>query len=189
MLNIRLGYRASGRSAFSRRVRRRGVVRLPTRDFKRIVKISRGRWLAKRRRVLRRRLGLFGFGTTGLFDRIGPNRGLVHRATAGLRRGGPGRVKVSLIGGRRLLGVRRASGLVPTEIAGRIRGSRRRAKRDLAVSVNGRIEAVGRSFHLKGRRGEYFAVNVPEGVLREGRNSVVVYEVGRGGLLRPLGGV
>jgi hypothetical protein len=43
--------------------------------------------------------------------------------------------------------------------------------------VNGRIEAVGRSFHLKGEATESYAVMVPEDALRDGRNTVEVLEV------------
>ena len=61
-----------------------------------------------------------------------------------------------------------------------MRGGRRGAKRDMAVAVNGRIEAVGRTFYLRGTRQESFAVNVPEASLRQGRNSVEVFQVSRG---------
>ena len=78
--------------------------------------------------------------------------------------------------------------LLPTHIAGPMRGGRRGARRDIAVAVNGRIEAVGRTFYLRGSRQESFAVNVPEASLRLGRNAVEVYEVtARGRGLRLLG--
>jgi hypothetical protein len=84
--------------------------------------------------------------------------------------------------------VRRSSGLVPAEIAGRLRGGRPGEERNLAVAVNGRIEAVGRSFHLRGNPTEHFAVMVPEASLVEGRNSVEVLEVRPGGRLVLLAG-
>jgi hypothetical protein len=58
--------------------------------------------------------------------------------------------------------------------------------RDLAVAVNGRIQAVGRSFHLRGRPTEFFSMIVPESALRPGRNRVEVLEVGPGGRLARL---
>ena len=58
--------------------------------------------------------------------------------------------------------------------------------RDLAVAVNGRIEAVGRSFHLRGRRTEFFSLLVPESALRRGRNHVEVLEVRPDGTLARL---
>ena len=45
------------------------------------------------------------------------------------------------------------------------------------MAVNGRVEAVGRSFYLAGDAIEHFAFNVPETALREGRNKVEVFEV------------
>lgn len=188
LLNIRLGYRASGVSAFSRAVRRRSLVSLPTRDFSRIVRISARRWIARRRARIRRRIQLFGFGPTGFFDRIGPNAQLVGRPVSELRTLPAGKVRVRLIGGFRQRNVRRSTGIVPAHITGNVLHGRRHAKRNLAVAVNGRIEAVGRSWYLTGDRREHFAVMVPESSIREGRNSVQVYEVG-GGALRLLGGV
>jgi sulfur carrier protein ThiS len=81
--------------------------------------------------------------------------------------------------------VRRHSGLVPTQIAGVLEGGSGRP-RDLAVAVNGEILAVGRSFRLAGAAGESFAFMVPEEALRDGHNTVEVFEVVGGGRLRLL---
>jgi hypothetical protein len=54
------------------------------------------------------------------------------------------------------------------------------------VAVNGQIEAVGRSFHLRGEEVESYSVMVPEDALREGRNRVEVLEVTRNGALALL---
>ena len=82
--------------------------------------------------------------------------------------------------------VRRTCGVVPCQIAGRINGSGPRGVRDIAVAVNGRIEAVGRSFHLRGENVESYSVMVPEASLREGRNTVEVLEVDGGGRMALL---
>jgi hypothetical protein len=76
--------------------------------------------------------------------------------------------------------------VIPTEIAGHLRGGRAGEERELAVAVNGRIEAVGRSFHLTGDATEHFAFMVPEAAFQEGRNTVEVFEVIAGERLRPL---
>ena len=60
--------------------------------------------------------------------------------------------------------VRPGSGVVPTQIAGDLHGGRAGATRELAVAVNGRIEAVGRSFYLAGDATEHFALMVPADV-------------------------
>ena len=77
--------------------------------------------------------------------------------------------------------VDRASGVVPTQVAGRIRGSGSNQERDIAIAVNGRITAVGRSFHLRGQAVESYSVMVPEDALRDGRNGIEVLEVSDGG--------
>ena len=186
VLNLRLPYRASGRSAFSRAVRRRRVVRLPTRDFSRVVRISARRFESRRRANIRRRLQLFGAGPIGLYTRLGPNRHLIGRQVTSLRVL-PGRglgAQISAAG--ELRRVRRSTGVVPAQIAGEIRGGRGRRGRAVAVAVNGRIETTGETFFMRGDRAEYFAANVPESTLREGANTVEVFEVRRGRVLRRL---
>ena len=186
VLGFRLGYRAHGRSAFSRRVRARRSVRLPTRVFFRIIRISARRYEARRRRNVRRALRLFGAGADGLFTGIGPNRGLLGRRAADVAQGPRSSVTGRIVAAGRLRRVRRASGILPTQIVGPLRGGPRGAKRDVAVAVNGRIEAVGRTWYLRRGRREHFAFNVPERSLREGRNRVEVFEVDRRGRLRLL---
>jgi hypothetical protein len=79
-----------------------------------------------------------------------------------------------------------AAGIVPTRVTGWLHGSPPGATRDVAVAVNGRIRAVGRSFHLRGRRPEFFSLLVPESALRFGHNDVQVLEVGPGAELALL---
>ena len=76
--------------------------------------------------------------------------------------------------------------IVPTRVTGRIRDGSPTTMRDLAVAVNGRIAAVGRSFHLDGRTTEFFSLIVPESALRRGHNVVELLEVQPGGGLRAL---
>ena len=82
--------------------------------------------------------------------------------------------------------MRRAGGIVPCQIAGRIHGSSAGRERDVAIAVNGRIEAVGRSFHLRGEKVESYSVMVPEDSLRDGRNRIEVLEVARDGRMALL---
>jgi hypothetical protein len=176
VLNAPLGYSADGSSAFSRAVRARRQVSLTERDFSSIVRISRPRWEARRRGVVRRRLRQLGSGDwASLYTSLGPNRDLIGQgvASASSARGTSATISLS----RSFARVRRSSGVVPCQIAGRIHGSGARRERNLAIAVNGRIEAVGRSFQLKGERAESYSVMVPEDALREGRNTVEVLEV------------
>jgi hypothetical protein len=176
MLNVPLGYRTDGRSAFSRAVRARREVSLTTRDFSSIVRISPARWKARRRAVVRRRLRHLGSGDwASLYTSLGPNRELIGQDAAATRSAQGTRATISLA--RSFARVRRSSGMVPCQIAGRIQGSGPPRERNLAIAVNGRIAAVGRSFHLKGESVESYSVMVPEDALRDGRNTVEVLEV------------
>jgi hypothetical protein len=176
VLNVPLGYRTDGRSAFSRAVRARREVSLTTRDFSSIVRISPARWEARRRAVVRRRLRHLGSGDwASLYTSLGPNRELIGQDAAATRSAPGTRATISLA--RSFAHVRRSSGMVPCQIAGRIQGFGPRRERNLAIAVNGRIAAVGRSFHLKGESVESYSVMVPEDALRDGRNTVEVLEV------------
>ena len=176
VLNVPLGYHADGRSAFSRAVRARREVSLTKRDFSSIVRMPAARWEAQRRAVVGRRLRRLGSGDWGsLYTSLGPHRGLIGQEVTGARRAPGTSATISLA--RSFGHVRRSSGVVPCQIAGRIHDSGARRKRDLAIAVNGRIEAVGRSFHLKGETAESYAVMVPEDALRDGRNTLEVLEV------------
>jgi hypothetical protein len=183
-----LGYRDDGRSAFARATSRRRRITLPVRDFSSIVSISGRRWEARRRRVVQRRLRDFGTGKLGLlFAGIGPNQALIGRQVEEIGRASAGDVPgVALVERGLFANVRRDSGVVPTQIAGDLRGGAPGSHRELAVAVNGRIEAVGRSFYLSGDPIEHFAFNVPESALREGRNTVEVFEVVAGNRLQSL---
>ena len=134
---------------------------LTTRDFSSIVTISARRWKARRRAVVRRRLRQFGSGDiASLFTGIGPHRDLIGQtpAAVGVAAGAAACAPRSP---RRTCSPHVDRSVVPAQIAGDLRGGRGGAKRDLAVAVNGRIEAVGRSFYLTGDPTEHFALMVP----------------------------
>jgi hypothetical protein len=184
VLNVRLPYHSDGSSGFGPAARKRHIVRLPTRDFSRIVKISGSRWERQRRAVVRRRLRQFGSGLTGLYSGIGPHRDLIGRSVADLHPAGVGSLRGSFVGRSEYRSVRRSSLIIPAQVAGSLKGGKRRATHDLAVAVNGRIEAVGKSWYLDGDRREHFSLMVPEGTLHDGANSVELYSVSRTKALR-----
>jgi len=186
VLGYRLGYRADGRSAFSPAVRRRQTISLTTRDFSARVRISGRRWEARRGAVVRRRMRQFGSGDwASLYAGIGPHRALIGHQPDALQHVAAAGVRGSIAMAAELGHVNRA-GVVPAQIAGDLRGGTPGQRRDLAVAVNGRIEAVGRSFYLTGDRTEHYALMVPEESLHDGPNLVEVYEVTPGGALRLL---
>jgi hypothetical protein len=187
VLGLRLGYRDDGRSAFSRAARRIRRVTFPTRDFDAVVTVSGRRWKAQRRRAVRSRLRRFGAGDLAtLYTGIGPNRGLIGREAGSLARAAAGDARGAIVQDNLFADVRRRSGVMPTQIAGQLEGGGAGEGRALAVAVNGRIEAVGRSFRLAGDPAEQFAFMVPESSLHEGRNTVEVFEVVAGERLRLL---
>jgi len=182
LLNIRVGFRTDGRSAFSRAVRRRRSAFMIKRDFSGRVTISKRALQRRRTALLRRGVKLYGDGGWAtLYTGIGPNRELIGRTPAGGQTVSRASISGTIVPANYLRAVNPDSIVRPTQIAGTLSGGRREAKRDLAVAVNGRIEAVGRSFYLKGREPESFAINVPERSIRPGRNDVRLYEVTRGG--------
>ncbi|MEA2419368.1 MAG: hypothetical protein QOE60_1574 [Thermoleophilaceae bacterium] len=184
VLGWKVGYRTDGHSAFGPITRGRHSVTLTTRDFSATVHIAGREWEGRRRAVVRRRMRQFGSGDlASLFTGIGPNRDLIGTAAPAVGRAS---VRAAVAESALFANVRRASGIVPTQIAGDLSGGAAGAKRDLAVAVNGRIEAVGRSFYLQGDPTEHFALNVPESSLHEGGNSIELYEVAAGERLRRL---
>jgi hypothetical protein len=187
VLNVPLGYRADGRSAFSRAVRARRTVSIVKRDFDGVVRVSAKRWLARRAAVVRRRLRELGSGDwASLFTAFGPHRELIGQRVGGVPPASGARATLALAAS--FAKVHRAGGVVPCQIAGRIHGSGPERERDIAVAVNGRIEAVGRSFHLRGESVESYSVMVPENSLREGRNRIEVLEVADNGTMARLAG-
>jgi hypothetical protein len=188
ILGVRLPYRADGRSAFSATVRRRRSMAMVKRDFSGWIRLP-ARTLARRRRAqVTEQLRLFGSGPwDSLYTGVGPNRELLGRPVAALDPEAPGDVRATIAGAAEMRSVRVDSPILPTQVAGRIAGGSPGALRDIAVSVNGRIEAVSRTFQLRGDPRESFAVNVPERSIQAGRNDVRVFQVDPGGRLRLLG--
>lgn len=196
LVGARLPYRADGRSAFSRAVRTRRGAMVIRRDFRGRLRISARELERRRAALLRTRLRHFGWGGwDNLYTGIGPSRHLIGDSTAALARvGASARLRATIAGAQAMRAVRRASLVRPTQVAGSIAGGAPGETRDVAVAVNGTIEATGVSFHLRlgkgarqARAGERFAVMVPERAMRPGRNRVEVFEIVGGSSLRLLG--
>jgi hypothetical protein len=137
-------------------------------------------------RVIRYQHAVFGYGRVGpgLYG-IGPARRLRGRAVSGLPAVGVGRVRARLAFPGEIHRVSLSARFRPALVAGQLRGTRRGVTRAVAVAVNGRIAATGRTFHLLGRGGEQFAVLVPDWLFLPGRNRVAVYAIAsRHGRLR-----
>jgi hypothetical protein len=195
VLGLRIWWRNDGYSAFSEVTRARDQVAMTRRDFGRVVSTDREGLGALRERRRRWRAAKFGTGaqSTQRFGdpwaaayRIGPNQQLLDTAVRRTALARSSSLRTDLANAALLADVDPSERIVPTRVTGRLLGSPPGAVRDLAVAVNGRIRAVGRSFRLRGRRWEYFSLIVPESSLRAGRNSLELLEVRRGGRLALL---
>ena len=195
LINVRVPWRHEGRSAFAEATRRRDEVRIPTRDFESLIRIGREELARRRQRIRVARARSFGTGVQSrlLFGdpwttvyRVGPNRGLLDRPLAGLRVRRSGGARATVANAGLVRQVTPGDELLPTRVTGTLGRARRGTLRNLAVAVNGRIRAVGRSFRLRFRAQEYFSFVVPEDSLRPEGNLVEVLEVEPDGGLVPL---
>ena len=152
LLNVKMPYGADGRSAFSRAVARRRSVRMIRRGFNGTIVVPARRMEARRRANVRAKLRQFGSGDIRtLYTGIGPEP-----APAGPQRGRRGAAAPGKGAGRHQRGARTCGRYGPHRRSCRPRSEARctagrpGARRDIAVAVNGRIEAVGRTFYLRG---------------------------------------
>src|SRR4051812_13212762 len=113
------------------------------------------------------------FGTGGGADKlfaIGPNRNLIGRSIASFPADAPTAAnppQARFWGARRFLAVDLRGRRVPANVLGWLDGAKA-GGRDLAVAVNGRIAAVGRSFRPLGSTGMEFSLMVPQSAFRQG---------------------
>ncbi len=207
MLGTKIWWPHDGRSAYSAASRERNEMVLEKRDFSGLVSIGRQE-LAERRAANRERWArLFGTGVQSrlVFGdpwasvyRIGPNAELLDRLVTGLPERRPvsdallasagkrpgartGQVRAAVANAELLRDVGPEDPIEPTRITGTLEGSAAEGRRDLAVAVNGRVRAVGRSFRFRPGGRELFSFVVPETALRRGDNRVEVFEVVDGG--------
>jgi hypothetical protein len=182
LLGTSVFYRQDGRSAFSSATRARKEFRIRTRDFAQEVRIGLPE-MERRRALWRRRWAdLFGTGAeSGLLYGdpwamaygIGPHPELIGR-----------RVSPLPANGARAVAPR--GNVLPTRVTGEMAGVPFGEHRDVAVAVNGRIRAVGRSFDLWWKGREFFSLMIPETSLRAGHNRIDLFEVRRARTLVPL---
>jgi hypothetical protein len=184
LLHTTPGYPVDGADAFGATVARRPGVDIDTRDLSARIVVPAAEMQARRRADWAQRASVFGNGPWSRVYRIGPDRQLLGRRVAP-GRASPGAASFAVPRGLGRVNPRAAT--VPTLAAGRIVGGTAAGGRDIALAVDGRIAAMGRSFHLAGDATEWFALNLPESSLRRGANQMDLYEVGPGGRLALLG--
>ena len=163
-LGVDIPWKVDGRSALAApKPRRREIV---AKKFKHTYLVDTPSYESDKRAALGRKLRLFG----GDIYAFGPRPDLIgHRVP---------------VGGRDVP-VDSASGFIPAHLAGTISDGPRGGGRTVAVAVNGRVVATGRTFTLDGADDEQYSVIVPERSLREGHNRVQLLLV-QGDELEPV---
>ena len=132
---------------------------------------SLGALARERETVVRWKSANFGEGHDSLYH-LGTNRQLLGRNVALLERH-PTDVTATIENAEDLTNVHRSSGFVPARIFARVRRGAIDPDTELAVAVNGRVEALTRVFTSDGR--QLFRAMVPEASLRDGANTVEVF--------------
>jgi hypothetical protein len=181
VLRLSLPWRVDGRALVGRRQPADGTVTVFKQDGSRVeAQLSELR--VRRARGLARRVAALGTGSFARVYRVGPHRELLGRRVAQLRVRPSATARVEIDGRSLLSAVDPDSGFLPSYLEGRLTGRLPR-RLELAVSVNGMIAAVTRTFRQHGQT--RFAALVPERALRPGANDVAVFAV-RGPVLEEL---
>ena len=184
VLDIDLPDEADGRSAFGEEVRGRTEVKMRKRDLSDWIRVDGDQFQREKREELDRKIRLFGTGADGpgRIYRIGPNQQLLGQRTSSA---GESEARVSLVDADGLEDVDPGGEVVPIWIVGTVSGGEGE-RRDVAISVNGTIRAVGNTFKLATGGDELVAVLIPPTSLKAGKNEVEVYEVVGGSELRSM---
>ena len=172
ILNLDPRVKMDGRSAFSEEVQSRDELRFLIRNTFETLKIPAADFTRERKAIIDRNNRLFGSGADGpdRIYRIGPHPELIGQPASAA---GPP-LDVELADAGDYENVDPASGYVPAHIVASVNGPDRHP-RDIAVAVNGTIQAVGNTFKLAvGDSGELVSVMVPESAFQKGRNRVEV---------------
>ena len=133
--------------------------------------------ISDRKLTLDRKYAEFGEGTDSLY-RIGVNRWILGKSTSSFTRRSQS-VEAQIDSASALAHANRVSGFAPVRITGHLRAGRPAADTELAVAVNGRVEALTRA--LANTDPQRFRALVPESAIRDGFNQVDVFLIsGRG---------
>jgi hypothetical protein len=172
-LHTRLPWRVDGKPLIGKKLPADGTVSVG-RPSGRPVQADLRALLARRRQALSRQIAAFGSGSLARVYRIGPHRDLLGRSVSALSVRPSAAERVHLSGRELLAAVDLSLDLLPSYITGTLTDGQP-AQQDLAVAVNGKIEAVTRSYTEFGQM--RFGALVPERSLHAGANDVSVYAV------------
>jgi hypothetical protein len=160
-------------------------VRILQRNTFKPLYFNEAEWERRRAALLQRKIRIFGDGADGplrLF-RIGPDQDLLFKPLSGFNVTNAS--GASFVAPDEFRHVDLRSPTIPAQVTGHLNGIP--TGRDLAIAVNGKIEATTVSFHLATSKDVIFSAMVPESSFRQGANRVEVLEIEPGGGLRRLG--
>jgi Sulfatase len=176
VLHVRVPWKTDGQSLVGRRLPRDGKVSV-LKDVQ-VVSAQLSALRAKRTRTLAEQAARFGTGSFDGVYRFGPHRELIGRSVSGLSVRPSSRTHVQIENRTLFDNVDPDAELLPNFVAGSLAGAGSR-QLDLAVGVNGKIEATTKTFTQEGQT--RFAAFVPEDSLHRGKNAVDVFAIVSGG--------
>lgn len=177
VLDVDVPAETDGKSVFSAAVAKRDEVKMLPRDFSDWMRVDGDEFEAEKQALIDRKVALFGSGADGpdRIYRVGPNQELVGKQVSSLPAGGASGAKVSLTDPGAYDDVDLEGPVLPVWVTGKVSGADSRL--DVAIAVNGVVRAVSNTFQLATGGDELIAALIPPSSLRDGRNTVEVYEV------------
>jgi hypothetical protein len=173
VLHTKLPWHVDGRSLVGTKLPKDATVSLLD-STNRAIEAPLSALLAERAHEGKRRIALFGTGPIDRVYRIGPHRELLGRSVTSLAVQKSSTESVHVSGRELLAAVDLSLDVLPSYITGTL-GGHHPSQQDLGVAVNGKVEAVTRSYTEFGQT--KFAALVPEQSIRQGANEVSVYAV------------
>jgi hypothetical protein len=172
VLRIHIPWRLDGKSLLApdRGLPAKIVVRSFTRD---IVKVTWKRVATERDATIGRKVRMFGSGNLSFFAPA-PYRRLIGKDVSSFR-GWTAETMHAEIRWPASTRFDPTSSYVPCRIAGTVSGGPARRTLDLAVTVNGRVEAVSSAFRFGGVT--HFSTFIPESALRTGPNAIAIFAI------------
>jgi hypothetical protein len=175
VLGVHIPWHVDGKPLVGRRLASDGTVAVELGDGT-VQKAPLSALLAKRHQALLRQISIFGSTPASIY-RIGPDADLIGQPLSKLPVEPSERGGVDLDGRELLNVVDKRTDLLPTWIQGGVTGLQ--GPQEIAIAVNGRIEAMTKTF--QGVDGTGFGGMVPEASLHDGRNAVTILVVHREG--------
>jgi hypothetical protein len=189
VLDIDLPEPTDGKSAFGPAVAQRDEVKMLPRDFSDWIRVDGDAFQAEQQALIDRKLALFGVGADGpdRIYRVGPNQDLVGQEVSALDVTGDSDASVALTDPGAYDDVDADGPTLPTWVTGRVSGADG-DKLDVAIAVNGTVRAISNTFRLANSDEDLVAALIPPDSLRDGRNTVEIYQVTNGSQLARMGG-